>query len=221
MRKLMGLIMVLAILSVCSPSYGYILVYKVTGSMKAAEWRVDKIISVSVKGYIAVNIVVNDTGDNEVTDAQMVIYGKNKSGGLVYYRDYLNDPNNSGIGLYTPGHNGSVVEVRVWDHHNPFYYEFLMTGNIKAADVGFGTAFKELEASSLKGSLVTWWAQLLDNSQVLYGSGSASATLDAKQTKAANAANDVTPGSVTVGAIISDFIDTLIAKDYSQIGVPG
>ena len=192
MRRLLGLVVLLVVLCVSVPSYatspGYILAYKVTGSMKAAEWYADKIISVSVKGYIAVNIVANDTGDNEIVDAQMVLYGKDKSGHLVYYRDYLNDPN-SGVELYTPGYAGDIVEVQVWDHtYDPMYYEFVMTGKIKAMDVGLGAGNKELAASSLTGSLITWWAQLLDNSQELFGSGSATATLDTKQTKAANAA---------------------------------
>jgi hypothetical protein len=219
MRRLLGLAVMFVVLCMCVPSYatspGYILAYKVTGSMKAAEWYADKIISVSVKGYIAVNIVANDTGDNEIVDAQIVLYGKNKSGNLVYYRDYLNDPN-SGVELYTPGYAGDIVEVQVWDHtYNPMYYEFVMTGNVKAADIGLGAANKQLEASSLKGSLITWWAQLLDSSQELFGSGAATATLDTKQTKAANAANATTPGSVTVDDIITTFIAGL--KGYSSI----
>ncbi len=219
MKRLLGLVVLLVVLCVSVPSYatspGYILAYKVNGSMKAAEWYADKIISVSVKGYIAVNIVSNSTGDNEVVDAQMVLYGKDKSGHLVYYRDYLSDPN-SGVYLYTPGYIGSVVEVQVLNHtYDPMYYEFVMTGNIKSTDVGLGASSKELAASSLKGSLITWWAQLLDNSQELFGSGSATATLDTKQTKAANAANATTPGSVTVDDIITTFIAGL--KGYSSI----
>jgi hypothetical protein len=208
MRKLLGLSVVLAVFGVCAPSYGYILVYNVTGGMKAVEWNVQKIISVSVKGYAAIDI--NDS-NGAVNDKQMVLYGKDASGNLKYYEDSL-DEDYAGVDLYPIA---NVVEVDVWDYNSPFYYEFIMTGNIKATDVGLGASSKKLVASSLSGSLITWWAQLLDSSQELFGSGAATMTLDTKQTKAANA------GSLSVDAVISTFIAGLEAKNYHLIVLPG
>ena len=208
MRKLLGLTVVLAALGVCAPSYGYILVYKVTGGMKAVEWNVQKkIISVSVKGYAAIDI--NDS-NGAVNDKQMVLYGKDASGNLKYYEDSL-DEDHAGVDLYQIA---NVVELDVWDYNSPFYYDFVMTGNVKLTDVGLGASSKKLAASSLSGSLVTWWAQLLDSSQELFGSGAATMTLDTKQTKAAN------QGSLSVDAVISRFIAGLEAKGYQSI-LPG
>lgn len=208
MRKLLGLTVVLAALGVCAPSYGYILVYKVTGGMKAVEWNVQKkIISVSVKGYAAIDI--NDS-NGAVNDKQMVLYGKDASGNLKYYEDSL-DEDHAGVDLYQIA---NVVELDVWDYNSPFYYDFIMTGNVKLTDVGLGASSKKLAASSLSGSLVTWWAQLLDSSQELFGSGAATMTLDTKQTKAAN------QGSLSVDAVISRFIAGLEAKGYQSI-LPG
>ena len=201
MRKLLGLTVVLAALGVCAPSYGYILVYKVTGGMKAVEWNVQKkIISVSVKGYAAIDI---DDSNGAVNDKQMVLYGKDASGNLKYYEDSL-DEDRAGVDLYQ---TANVVEVDIWDYNSPFYYDFVMTGNVKLTDVGASN--KELAASSLSGSLITWWAQLLDDNQELFGSGAATMTLDTKQTKAANA------GSKTADDIITTFIAGL--KGYIKI----
>jgi hypothetical protein len=204
MKRLLALSVVLASLAVCAPSYGYILVYKVTGAMKAVEWNSDKIISVSVKGYLAISI----NGSNEADDAQIVIYGKNASGDLVYFRDTLNS--GSDIIWNTPG---SVVAIDVWNWHKaPFYYDFTLTGKVKAIDVGLGAGNNKLAAGSLKGTFVCWeWYQLLDGSQELYGSGTSSMTLDSKQTKAAN------QGTLSVSTVISDFIDVLIDNHYNQI----
>jgi len=207
MRKLLGLTVVLAVLGVCAPSYGYILVYKITGGMKAVEWNVQKkIISISVKGYAAIDI--NDSNE-AVNDKQMVLYGKDASGNLKYYEDSL-DEDRAGVDLYQIA---NVVELDIWDYNSPFYYEFVMTGNVKLTDVGASS--KEFAASSLSGSLITWWAQLLDSSQELFGSGAATMTLDTTHTKAAN------QGSLSVDAVISTFIAGLEAKGYHPIVLPG
>jgi hypothetical protein len=203
MRKLVGLVVVLAAFGFCAPSYGYILVYKVTGGMKAVEWNVQKkIINVSVKGYAAIDI--NDS-NGAVDDKQMVIYGKDASGNLKYYVDSF-DKDHAKVALYQIA---SVVELDIWDYNSPFYYDFVMTGNVKATDIGTGS--KQLAASSLSGSLVTWWAQLLDSSQELFGSGAATMTLDTAQTKAAN------HGSLTVDDVVSMFVVGLDAKGYHPI----
>ncbi len=87
-----------------------------------------------------------------------------------------------------------------------------MTGNLKAIDVGLGKTSKKLAASSLKGTMVNWeWYRLLDSSQEYYGSGTATMTLNIKQTKAANA------GSLSVGTVISSLIDTLVKQGYTSV----
>jgi hypothetical protein len=211
MRKLLGLAVVLAALGVCTPSYGYILAYKVTGGMKAVEWNSGKIISVPIKGYGAID--VNDS-NGAVNDKQIVLYGKDASGNLKYFADSL-DEDLAGIYWDTTNDTAGVVEVDIWDYNSPFNYEFVMTGNVKLTDVGAGS--KKLAASSLSGSLITWWAQLLDDNQELFGSGAATMTLDTKQSKAANTANIKNPGAITVNDVISDFIVGLQAKGYHPI----
>lgn len=207
MRKLLGLTVVLAVLGVCAPSYGYILVYKVAGAMKAQEWGSDTLTNVSVKGYLAMDIDDSD----EVVDAKMVLYGKGTGGNLVYSVDDFNDSDpNIDDNIYW-GNSGRVVELDVWNinHIYPFSHEFMMTGILKSIDVGLGATEKKMAASSLKGSLVAWRGPLLDSDQDLFGSGAATMTLDTKQTKAANA------GSKTVDDIITTFIAGL--KGYSEI----
>jgi hypothetical protein len=208
MKRLLGLGVLFVFLSVSVPSYGYILVYNVTGGIKAAEWNSEKLIGVSVKGYLALDI---DSDSNVINDANMVFYGKDASGKLVYYREVRNLTNSaSGADWST---TAGIVGFDIWDHCPPFNYDFMMTGAVKAIDVGFGTGSKKLAASSLKGSLVSWWAHLLDNDQLIFGSGAATMKLDIKQTKAANA------GSIPVHTIISTYITGLQGKGYTLITV--
>jgi hypothetical protein len=206
MRRLLTLLVVLAILGVCAPSYGYILVYKLTGTIKAVEWNDGIITNVSVKGYAAVDI--NDV--NEAVDgAEMVLYGKDTNKNLKYYDDTLGGGERANLDT-----TGDVIGVDIWNYEDPFTYEFTLIGKVKDADVGFGTSDKRTAASSLTGSFNSWWGQLLDDTQDLFGSGTATVTLDTKNTKAANA------GSTTVGAIIADFIAGLEDKGYSEITLP-
>jgi hypothetical protein len=214
MKRLLGLGVLFVVLSMCVPSYGYMLVYNVTGGIKAAEWYGEKLISVSVKGYLALDI---DSDSNVINDTNMVLYGKDASGNLVYYKESRNLISSAfGMDWST---TGGIVGFDAWDDSPPFNYHFMMTGAVKATDVGLGANSKRPAASSLKGSLVSWWAQLLDGDQMLFGSGAATMKLDIKQTKAANAANVSTPGSVTVRTIISDCVDLLIDKHYNQLAL--
>jgi hypothetical protein len=218
MKKLVALFIIMALLGICSPSYGYILVYKVTGSLKAVEWNSNALSSVSVKGYLALDI--NDTNDADV-DANMVLYGKNAAGALKYYLDGLSDTNNADNGIAW-NNSGMYVGLDAWNLSNPhrpeqFQYEFVVTGKVKSADVGLGTGTLRPVVSSLKGSMISWWGQIFDAGRELYGTGAASMALDTKQTKAANAANVVTPGSVTVTSIITAFITSLQSKGYTAL----
>jgi hypothetical protein len=204
MRRLLALFVLSAVFGFCAPSYGYILAYKVTGKVKAVEWNVQKIISVSVKGYLAVDI---NYADLSISNAEMVLYGKNAAGGLIYF-DETFCTLNSGINWSI---TGDVVGLDVWDYDDPFDFEFTMIGKVKSVDVGFGVATKETAASSLTGSLGSWWYQLLDNNQELFGTGAASMTLDTKQTKIANV------GASSVANVISAFITGLRAQGYNAL----
>ena len=204
MRRLLALFVLSAVFGFCAPSYGYILAYKVTGKVKAVEWNVQKIIIVSVKGYLALDI---DSDSNVLNDANMVLYGKDASGNLVYYRETRNLISSAAGADWST--TAGIVGFDIWDDCPPFNYHFMMTGTVKATDVGFGAGSKKLSASSLKGSLVSWWAALLDNDQLIFGSGAATMKLDIKQTKAANT------GSIPVHTIISTFITSLQGKGYT------
>ena len=210
MKKLLALLVMVVVLGVCAPSYGYILVYKVTGKVKAFEWNEPSYGNVAVKGFLVIDI--QDTGDDEDNDAnnaRLVLYGKDADGDLVYFNDALGDGGN--IEWFT---TGEFVGLEVWDSVSPFEYEFTMTGKVKLADVGFGVEDKRLVSSSLKGTLGSWWGMLLDETQELFGSGSASMTLDTAKTKAAN------QGALNVDAVTTDIIEGdggLEEKGYNEL----
>ena len=202
MKRLLTLTVVMLVLALCAPSYGYVLVYKVTGKMKAVEWSGSTLGNTSVKGYLAINI----DDSNDANYAQLILYGKDTSDNLVYFLDGLS----SGEDI-TWNVTGDVIGVDVWDYTDPFEYEFMMTGKVKLVDVGYGLSNKKTAASSLKGSLVSWWGQLLDGNQELFGSGAATMTLDTKQTKTANI------GLSSVDDVITTLTDELEAKGYDPI----
>ena len=56
MRKLLGLVVLLVILSVCVPSYGYFLIYNVSTTVKGADYATDLKTTIPLKGYLVLNL---------------------------------------------------------------------------------------------------------------------------------------------------------------------
>ncbi len=208
MKKLMALSLVLAVFVLCAPSFGYILIYKVSGKIKGVDWNYENppAASVSIKGYLAFNIDIIDYVET-ITEAQIVIYGKDRGSYPVYYIDNLTDPNKTALW----NDAGIITALDILDSDGDFNYEFTMTGKVKDIDVGFGWDDTRPAAKSLKGVLTSWWGRILDPSQNLFGSGTASMSLDSKKTKNANYY------AYDVNYVITSFIGTLEAKGYNEI----
>jgi len=209
MKRLLAIVVIFAVLAVCAPSNAYTLVYKLTSTIKTVETDANAAMNVKVSGYLAISI--NDI-DETADDARMVIYGKDGDANKMYYIETF-----EGNPYVHWTIEGAYVTVDIRNHLDPFYYDFGFTGKIKERDVGFGTDVNDIRnaASSLKGSMFCNHGSLLDPNQNLFGTGSASMTLDTKQTKVAN---DVTPS--TLDEVMTDITlgdGGLVEKGYHEL----
>lgn len=177
MRRLLVLLAVVGVLGVCAPSYGYILVYKLSSTLKMVETDANTMGNLKLKGYLALDI---DDVEETVDDAEIVFYGKDGDLNDTYIIDRF-----QGSADAEWSEEGEFVTLRVYDHLD-YYYEIIVTGKIKEKDVGLGVDELRSTAPSLKGSMINLWGILLDYDLSLYGSGSASMTLDKNLTKEAN-----------------------------------
>ena len=202
MKKLMAVIMILAVLGVCSSSYGYILVYKLSSTMRTVDTTADAAEIIKLKGYLIIDI--NETL-SEVNDADVVIYGKDDDETLSCYRfDYDVD-----LDIDWEEHGTNVV-IDFRQGGNRSGIEVILTGKTKAKNIGLDTA--KTVASNLKGSMVVWDEIFLDVSwNTLEGSGSVSAPLNSGLTKAAN------EDSSSSNTIADEIIAGLVDKGYVDV----
>ncbi|MGB7582285.1 MAG: hypothetical protein WBL85_07570, partial [Sedimentisphaerales bacterium] len=108
MRKLLTMFVLLGVLGVCAPSYGFIVVYKVAISYKTLATDYDTIAKGAIKGVLVMNI--DDSSEPAVIDeAQFVLYG-NVEGGKHYeslditdYIELTESENNAAITIGATG----------------------------------------------------------------------------------------------------------------------
>jgi hypothetical protein len=207
MKRLLTVAVILAMLAVCAPSNAYTLIYKLTSTIKTVETDANVTMNVKVNGYLALSI---DDVEETADDARMVIYGKDGDANKIYYIETF-----EGSPYVHWEKEGAYVTVDIRNHTEPFYYDFGFTGTLKPKDVGFGTDDLRNAASSLKGSMFCNYGILFDLDQMLFGTGSATMTLDIKKTKVAN---DVTPS--TLDEIMTDITlgdGGLVEKGYQLL----
>ncbi len=204
MRRLLVLLAVLGVLGVCAPSYGYILVYKLSTTVKAVDTSVDAAEVIKLKGYLVVDY--NETLD-EVNDAEVVMYGKDQDDTLACFWldddedlaiDYEIDNINAWVG-FRQGGNRSGIEV-------------LLTGAMKVKDIGLDDEDKSIPGT-LKGTLIVWDEIFLDPTRwyLLKGSGNVSAPLHSGMTKEAN------EQGLSSNTIAAALIDELVAAGYVDV----
>jgi hypothetical protein len=192
MKKLAMLLVMLAVL--CVPSYGYILVYNMSGSYKTLDTDANALYSSSFKGYLVMD--VNDA-NGTIEQSTAIFYGKNFGGGKVFTT--INDV------VYACGQYGQYMNIELFiDDHG---FDTVMIGKVKTMDVG-GSLYTGV-GTSLKGGLLFYEdGYLLDDSQYLTGSGTSSLSLNTSRTKAANLNGD------TFSSIISEYQALLTNKGY-------
>jgi hypothetical protein len=177
MKRISTILVVLVMMTMCTSSFGFFLVYNVSTSVKGADGATDDKTTVPLKGYLLLNL---DNTSGEVVDANLVLYGKDSNTPTkqkVYVQ--LNDSDaNSFLGA-SVWYVADFVFVNIWSYEDPFDFEMLLSGKIKLKDVGKGTSDMEWVASSIKGVNMVWDGFLLGPSgQNVSGTANASATLN-------------------------------------------
>jgi len=195
MKKLAVLFVMLAVL--CVPSYGYILVYNMSGSYKALDTAAERVHPSSFKGYLVMD--VNDA-NGAIEQSTAIFYGRNAGGGKVYIT--VSDV------VYDCGQYGQYMTIELLlDGYN---LDAVMIGKVKTMDVG-GSLFTGV-GTNLKGNLLfiyeNDYGYLLDATQYLSGSGTSSLSLNTSRTREANTYGDAFED------IVSEYQTLLVNKGY-------
>jgi hypothetical protein len=208
------LVVVFVVLSVSVPSYGYFLIYNVSGSAKGANDGSKA--SISWKAYLLMDI--ND-GNGILQDANMVMYGKDSTKTKVYIQFNVNGTAPL-LRTYLPDQGSDFMAFNFYDYNDPFDFEGLIIGKVKSKKIGLDV--NKNVASSMKGMLMIWDGQLFDADDYITATGNVSATLNNSFTKAVNDTDPVWTKDeiVATGKVVNGklrgMIPDLEAKDYTN-----
>jgi hypothetical protein len=199
MKKLGILVVVLAM---CLPAYGYILVYKLAASATSADfenepyepngWLLQK---GSGSGYLVLEVY--DEDPNMLSGAEYIDYYTDKEDGKTQKEYDIWDPCEDFArtilpGLPPKGKNITALNLDLWGHEDSLCFTGWLLGTNSLTDIGtrvHGEKTKVDVATSLKGSFKYISGENLDTEEETLdeqGTGTVTLTLDSKWTKIAN-----------------------------------
>jgi hypothetical protein len=177
----MAITVMLVMSWVCSSSFGYLLLYNVSTTVKGADADTDSRITIPLKGYFL--LTLNDS--NEFVDANLMLYGRDTDG----HKKYVILDYNDGTGF---------LSVNVWyidkfavvdlSGDTPFNFEIFLTGATALKNVGLGKDHKKSITGSITGVTIVHNGFLLGPSadQDVSGSANVTATIWWPATKSIN-----------------------------------
>jgi len=179
MKTLAKLVMVLAVLALCLPAYGDVLVYKISIKASGFDINAGEAGKVKARGYLVVDFdltVLADmqSGDSEELDAELVLYGK--EGGYKWRKTVVVDTFDITfveVGNRSKPHTVAEMEVDVREGT----VVAILAGPDKSTDIGLSR--KYYVPAGLKGSALV-------SGDSYMGSGKISVKLDSTATKDAN-----------------------------------
>jgi hypothetical protein len=187
MKRLLALFIMLAVLGMCAPSYGYILIYKVQMYGKAANLDDDSISYGKVKAYLVLSIADEEEppepyletlqisdGCDGIVDANVIFYDRYKGPKFQFIDDSA-----SVEFQMSPESDGKCAIVGI---DSDYGYQCNLVGNLKATNIGLGK--KVNVPKDLVGGMLMD-GPFFDLSHI-FGSATVTATLDTKLTKSAN-----------------------------------
>jgi hypothetical protein len=214
MKRLLALLVVLAVLGICAPSYGYILIYKAQiygkalnfddGSMdygKVKAFLVLAIGTVELDTFTALNMV--PSGD-EILASDLIFYDRYK--GPKYYaevRPYIEL-------AQTPQPDATVEALTI--NMGEGNVQAIVVGKLKPTNIGLGK--KVNVPQDLAGSML-WNGSFLDLADII-GAATVTATLETKLTKMANTVN-VESEEEAFGLTIDAIIKSLQDKGFPDL----
>ena len=184
MKKLCGVVALLVILSLSVPSYGYFLIYNLSGTGKGINNGVPA--SIPWKGYFVVKI-----SGQSILDANLIMYGKDSTKAKAYI-EFDKDATGVTKLTATPDELGSfpniylIIDIKC--ETADFDFEGLTIGS-KAVLLDIGTGGTQGVAKSAKGSLIVRQGRLLSSTDDVTGTGTISTSLWLPATKYVNQNN--------------------------------
>jgi hypothetical protein len=210
MKRLSTLFAVLVIFVMCTPSYGYFLVYDLYGSIKGTEGTVDiDKVTISFDGYLVMKFN-NDT--NTLEDANLLLNGYDPNDHKVYIQLNASDSN----GFLRPSiWYRDVRNFYELNTRSPFDFRIVVGGDVKNKDIGL--AGKKRIASSPHGVITSKEGMFFAVDQALAGVGnSVSTPLYTSLTKTANE-----PGEeLTQDEVVDELKNKLADNHYTQLSIP-
>jgi hypothetical protein len=194
MKRSAVLCVVLVAMCMCAPSYGYVLVYELFGSVSSVDVATNAMDRSTVRGYLTADI---DDASGAVTATEMVLFGRDTSNQRVYI---VTDAAN--MTMY--GNNAAVI------FDNGAGVSMIMTGNTsrRAADIGLAQRMRVI--TSMGGSMHIWQSSLFTDA-VLIGEGGISAMLNSGMTRGANRAGE------GIADVVNDITTWLAARGFADI----
>ena len=189
MKRLLGLAVLLVFLCVSVPSYGYFLIYNLSGKVAGVNDGVKA--SIPWKGYFVVKV-----SGQSIVDANLIMYGKDSAKAKVYL-EFDKDAKGVTKLTATPDELGSFPDifltVDIVVDTADFDFEGLTIG--KAALVDIGTGGTQGVTKSAKGAFIVRSGKLLNSSDDITGTGTISSSLWLPATKYVNQ-NNWTPDQI-------------------------
>jgi hypothetical protein len=166
MRKLLALFVMLAVLGVCAQSYGFLVVYNVSFSVKCVDGETAK--TIPMKAYM---VMEYDPSHENLTDVNLIMYGRDSDRHKVYV--VLNEYDSNDFIDASSNVQGDYFIVEL-DSSDPFDFNWLIIGKRKATNIGLDD--REDVAGTLKGVITVRDGILLDVDQEIRGTANVSAT---------------------------------------------
>jgi hypothetical protein len=195
MKRLAVLFVMLAVLGVCSQSYGYVLVYNVSGMVKAVDTQANTMNRTMVRGTLVVDI---DEAQGMATEGTLVLYNRVTRGGQGVYTV------SEAVGITIYGNSVAAVMDTGWMGGN-----IIMTGGRKW-NRNIGLSERKNIANVMDGSIHLNGNMLFDADEALVGAGIMTATLNLQQTRVANKNGD------SVSAVVDDIISWLQGRGFTE-----
>jgi hypothetical protein len=201
------LAMLLVVLALCLPSYGDILIYKVTIAGRAISEDEDgaSIGSGTIRGYEVVDVNVADVNNPVIEDDALIVYGKDDDGDKLQVNVENVIAEEDGyiqLEMEKAGHWAVGVEVES-------FTDAVLIGKAKEIDIGFGKTEKRIVAKSLTGHGILWGDPISEEG--LIGSGKVTAELKTDWTKDAN------EEETAFDDVVAGIQDYLTDKGYEDI----
>ena len=211
MKRLLALFVLLAVLGMCAPSYGYILIYKAQMYGKVLNFDDSAIEYGKVKAFLVLQVDIVEDGPKEVSlvsdycdvTADLIFYDRYK--GPKFYAEIK--PSINLTQAPQPEPTTEAISLSICEQ-----VQANLVGNLKATDIGLGKKVnvpRDLAGSMLMNGMY------FDLSDII-GAATVTATLETKLTKSANTL-DVSSEEEAFGLTIDAIKNSLKDKGFNDL----